>query len=154
MNHIQERGYVKTCCDCCFDAFTGCKNNDCPCHTPQTKETESNFLEVDIEERKKILRKHEETESVDAVADEIHGMFASAYAIGEKVNHEWIKNKLISLQATNQAKIDDAVEKALRNVPVGFVRQWINEDLLKDGHRLVTNEDIQDFINIALKKDI
>lgn len=41
-------------------------------------------------------------------------------------------------------------EYTLRNVPVGFVRQWINEDLLKDGHRLVTNEDIQSFINIAL----
>jgi len=52
-----------------------------------------------------------------------------------------------------QAERDRAkeeIKQALRNVPVGFVRQWINEDLLKDGHRLVTNEDIQGFINIAL----
>ena len=44
--------------------------------------------------------------------------------------------------------------EALRNVPVGFVRQWINEDLLKDGHQLVTDEDIQRFINIALQEPL
>lgn len=42
-------------------------------------------------------------------------------------------------------------EEALKNVPVGFVRQWINEDLLKVEHRLVTDDDIQAFINVALK---
>ena len=52
-------------------------------------------------------------------------------------------------QALTQAH-QQGEREALRNVPVGFVRQWINEDLLKDGHRLVTNEDIQRFINIAL----
>ena len=31
---------------------------------------------------------------VEELADEIHGMFASAYAIGEKVNHQWLLNVL------------------------------------------------------------
>lgn len=35
--------------------------------------------------------------SVEEMAGEIHGAFASAYAIGEKVSHEWLKNKLTFL---------------------------------------------------------
>ena len=54
------------------------------------------------------------------------------------------------LETKHLREKEEAVEAALRNVPVGFVRQWINEDLLRDGHELVTNEQIQQFINIAL----
>lgn len=64
----------------------------------------------------------------------------------------WIHKTAVeeALQTERQKRVG-AVEEALRNVPVGFVRQWINEDLLKEGHRQVTNEDIQRFINIALQ---
>ena len=76
----------------------------------------------------------------------------------EEIGSRWKKNSnpdslaimLRTLLDQKDRAVADARREALQNVPVGFVRQWINEDLLRPGHKLITNEQIQGFINIAI----
>lgn len=42
-------------------------------------------------------------------------------------------------------------EEIINDLPVGFLRQWINEDVKKDGRPLVTDEDILEFIRLGVK---
>ena len=66
------------------------------------------------------------------------------------VFEEALKELKSTLQATHSQQVEEAVSKALQNVPLGFVRQWINEDRTLPNQKLVTEADIQAFINIAL----
>jgi len=43
-------------------------------------------------------------------------------------------------------------EEERANIPVSFLRQWINEDRKQPHQELVTNEDIMRFINIGYGK--
>ena len=43
-------------------------------------------------------------------------------------------------------------EEERANIPVSFLRQWINEDIKQPHQELVTNEDIMRFINIGYGK--
>ena len=43
-------------------------------------------------------------------------------------------------------------EEERANIPVSFLRQWINEDMKQPHQELVTNEDIMRFINIGYGK--
>jgi hypothetical protein len=89
----------------------------------------------------------------DPTRDHSHCWTQKNPPCGQKIEHykcclcEKLNPKIEQYGSQREA---EGREKALRNVPVGFVRQWINEDLLKDGHDLITNEDIQCFIDIAL----
>ena len=56
----------------------------------------------------------------------------------EFVVDEQIKNAVIA-----------GVEWAKSDIPVGFLRQWINEDRTRPNQKLVTNEDILGFIEIG-----
>lgn len=58
--------------------------------------------------------------------------------------------KIYQYLLNHQQQVEEAVNQALRNVPLGFVRQWINEDRTLPNQKLVTEADIQAFINIAL----
>jgi hypothetical protein len=48
--------------------------------------------------------------------------------------------------------IADLLAEERANIPVGFLRQWINEDRKAPHQELVTNEDIMRFINIGYGK--
>ena len=43
-------------------------------------------------------------------------------------------------------------EEERANIPVSFLRQWINEDIKQSHQELVTNEDIMRFINLGYGK--
>jgi len=45
--------------------------------------------------------------------------------------------------------IERAVEAERGNIPVGFLRQWINEDRTHEKQKMVTDEDIMRFINLG-----
>ena len=44
------------------------------------------------------------------------------------------------------------IDEIKANIPVSFLRQWINEDMKQPHQELVTNEDIMRFINIGYGK--
>tara|TARA_R110000850_G_scaffold151584_1_gene274573 strand:- start:238 stop:444 length:207 start_codon:yes stop_codon:yes gene_type:complete len=45
----------------------------------------------------------------------------------------------------------DALEAAPKNIPVGFLRQWINEDRTHSNQNMVSDEDIMGFIELGYK---
>ena len=55
------------------------------------------------------------------------------------------------IEAFLSTAIDRVREEEQENIPVGFLRQWINEERTKDGQKLVTNEDLMSFIEIGYK---
>lgn len=57
--------------------------------------------------------KTEEAKIVEELAHNIHGCFASAYAINEKVNPEWLKNTLTQALATYKVSILAECEKCV-----------------------------------------
>jgi len=55
------------------------------------------------------------------------------------------------IEAFLSTAIDRVREEEQENIPVGFLRQLINEERTKDGQKLVTNEDLMSFIEIGYK---
>ena len=60
-----------------------------------------------------------------------------------------IKNFITTLLT---AEREAGREEERANIPVSFLRQWINEDIKQPHQELVTNEDIMRFINIGYGK--
>ena len=123
MTHTQEGGCCEKCMNwdgkACFDA-------SCPCHTPQTKETES----------------------VDAIAQRIQDLYHQNGAYASTATLNATVSILNSLQAQNQAKIDEAVEKEMLLVLRGIQHKWMSDGEVK------TLEDIDARIKALTPKDI
>lgn len=85
----------------------------------------------------------------DIIEQEVERLGNDMSWINKPNYKDYIRQSLTRV-VEKDTQAEKLVEKTLRNVPVGFVRQWINEDLLKDRHKLVTNDDIQAFINVAI----
>jgi len=93
--------------------------------------------------------KHQKTESIESVADDIHSCFASAWAIGEKVNHEWLVNRLkrvIADYQTNeeQQHIASAVEVARGEALREAVR------FLESRHHYAAARELQEYLDTNL----
>jgi hypothetical protein len=68
--------------------------------------------------------------------------------VGECITGFQKADLLTALTAEREAGREE--ERA--NIPVSFLRQWINEDIKQPHQELVTNEDIMRFINIGYGK--
>ncbi len=74
----------------------------------------------------------------------IHEMANGQY--GNAINHltyiDWIEE--IRQQREEAAR--EAIQNL--NIPIGMLRQWLNENRITDHKKLITNEDIKYWLNI------
>ena len=78
--------------------------------------------------------------------------FCNAHDIDE-MNWEHDKKGTIEMiEEALTAEREAGREEERANIPVSFLRQWINEDMKQPHQELVTNEDIMRFINIGYGK--
>jgi len=81
----------------------------------------------------------------------IEERFVANYLDGDKIQDGQMLSSRECLDAIT-AEREAGREEERANIPVSFLRQWINEDIKQPHQELVTNEDIMRFINIGYGK--
>ena len=92
--------------------------------------------------------------SVEEVVDNFGKQFDALKMKPSKKSMPGLERELLKdfMRKALTAEREAGREEERANIPVCFLRQWINEDMKQPHQELVTNEDIMRFINIGYGK--
>jgi hypothetical protein len=92
--------------------------------------------------------------SVEEVVDNFGKQFDELKMKPSKKSMPGLERELLKdfMRKALTAEREAGREEERANIPVSFLRQWINEDMKQPHQELVTNEDIMRFINIGYGK--